>query len=84
MSSSEDETLGEDFSQQLTPKTNFQKEFGRPKDKKKNPNPRSLEELRNAYNNVDSISELARFLWKRVVEHERVNGLFKDKGDMYA
>ena len=30
MSSSEDETLGEDFSQQLTPKTNIQKEFRRP------------------------------------------------------
>ena len=36
------------------------------------------------YNNVDSISELTRFLWKRVEEHERVNGLFKNKGDMYA
>ena len=43
MSSSEDETLGEDFSQQLTPKTDFQKEFGRPTDKKKNLNPMSLE-----------------------------------------
>ena len=44
----------------------------------------SLEELRNAYNNVDSISDLTRFLRKRVVEHERVNGSFKDKGEMYA
>ena len=79
MSSSEDETLGEDFSQQLTPKTNFQKEFERPTNKKKNLNPMSLEELRTAYNKVDSISELTRFLWKRVEEHERVNGLFKDK-----
>ena len=78
MSFSEDETLGEDFFQQLTPKTDFQKEFGRPTDKKKNLNPMSLEELRNAYNNVDSISELSRFLWKRVEEHERVNGSIKD------
>ena len=84
MSSSEDETLGKYFSQQLTPKTDFQKEFGRPTDKKKNPNPMSLEELRNAYNNVDSISEVTRFPWKRVEEHERVNGSFKDKGEMYA
>ena len=44
----------------------------------------TLEELQTAYKNVDSISELTRFLWKRVEEHERVNGLFKDKGDMYA
>ena len=44
----------------------------------------SLEELQNAYNNVDSISELTRFLWKRVEEHERVNGLFRNKGEMYA
>ena len=44
----------------------------------------SLEELQIAYNNVDSISELTRFLWKRVEEHEQVNGLFKNKGEMYA
>ena len=53
-------------------------------DKKKNPNPMSLEELKFAYNNVDSISELTRFIWKRVEEHERVNGSFKNKGEMYA
>ena len=78
MSSSDDETSDEEISQPLTPKTDFQKEFGRPADKKKNPNPMPLEELRNAYNNVDSISELTRFLWKRVEEHERANGPFKD------
>ena len=62
----------------LTPKTEFQKEFGRSIDKKKTPNPMSLEELRNVYNNVDSISKLTRFLWKRVEKHERINGSFKD------
>ena len=44
----------------------------------------SLEQLKIAYNNINSISELTCFLWKRVEEHERVNGLFKNKGDMYA
>ena len=44
----------------------------------------SLEKLRNAYNNVDSISEVTRFPWKRVEEHERVNGAFKHKEDTYA
>ena len=34
MSSSEDETTGEEISQELTPKTNFQNKFGRPADKK--------------------------------------------------
>ena len=28
--------------------------------------------------------KLTRLLWKRVEEHERVNGSFKDKGDMYV
>ena len=42
----------------------------------------SLEELRIAYNKVDSISELTRFLWKRIEEHERVNSSFKDKEEM--
>ena len=37
MSFSEDETYDEEISQLLTPETNFQKEFGRPIDKKKNP-----------------------------------------------
>ena len=54
--SPEDETSDEEISQELTPKTDFQKEVGRPADKKKNPNPTSLKELRNAYNNVDYIS----------------------------
>ena len=44
MSSSKDKTLGEDFFQQLTPKTDFQKELGRPTDKKKN---RTLCHLKN-------------------------------------
>ena len=74
--SPEDETSDEEIS----PKTDFKKEFGRSADKKKNPNPTSLEELRNAYNNVGSISEFTRFLWNRVEHHERANGLFKDKG----
>ena len=39
-----------------------------------------LEELRIAYNNVDSILEFIHFLWKRAEEHEQVNGLIKDKG----
>ena len=43
-----------------------------------------LEELRTGYNNVDSISELTRLLWKQVEEHERVNGSFKHKGEMYG
>ena len=84
MSSSEDEPSDEEISQPLNTKTKFQKVFGRPTDKKKNPNPRSLEELKIAYNNVDSISELTRFIWKRVEEHEGVNGSFKNKGEMYA
>lgn len=84
MSSSEDEPSDEEISQPLNTKTKFQKVFGRPTDKKKNPNPMSLEELKFAYNNVDSISELTRFIWKRVEEHEGVNGSFKNKGEMYA
>ena len=86
MSSSENETSDEEISQQLTPKTNFQKGFGRLANKKKNPNSMLLEELRIAYNNVDSISELTRFLWKRVEQHGWVNGLFKDKdnGELYV
>ena len=44
----------------------------------------SLEELRIAYSNVDSISELTCFLWKRVEKHERTNDFFKDKGEIYA
>ena len=83
MSQTDDETLDEDLSQPLTPKTDFQKVFGRPADKKKNPNPTSLEELRDAFNNAE-VTELTRFLWKRVEEHERVNGTFKHKGDMYS
>ena len=84
MSSSEDEPSDEEISQPLNTKTKFQKVFGRPTDKKKNPNPMSIEELKFAYNNVDSISELTRFIWKRVEEHEGVNGSFKNKGEMYA
>ena len=82
-SQTDDETLDNDLSQMLTPKTTFQKVFGRPTDKKKTPNPTSVEELRDAFNDVD-VTELTRFLWKRVEEHERVNGLFKNKGDMYS
>ena len=37
MSVPEDETSDEEISQPLTPKTDFQKEFGRHTDKKKNP-----------------------------------------------
>ena len=44
----------------------------------------SPEELRTVFNNVDSISELTGTLWGKNEEHERVNGLFKDKGDMFA
>ena len=44
----------------------------------------SLEELRIAYNNVDSTPELTCFLWKRVEKPERTNDSFKDKGEMYA
>ena len=76
MSSSE-ESSDEEISQQLNTKTGFQKKIGRPTDKKKNSNPTSFEELRVSYNSVDSISELTRFLWKRIEEHERVNGSFK-------
>ena len=39
MSSSGDETLGEDFFRPLNPKNEFQKYFGRPTDKRKQPNP---------------------------------------------
>ena len=82
--SSSKESSDEEISQQLNTKTEFQKVFGTPTDKKKNLNPTSLEELRIAYNNVDSISELTRFLWKQIEEHERVNGSFKNKGEIYA
>ena len=58
MSSSEEEILDEKLSQQLTPKTDFQKEFGGATDKKKHPNPMPLEELGDTYNKVESISEL--------------------------
>jgi len=61
MSTSEESSDEEENSQPLNKLTEFQKVFGRPTDKKKNPNPRSLEELRIAYNNVDSISELTHF-----------------------
>ena len=39
MSSSEDETLGEDFSQQLNSKTTFQKEFEKAYRQKEEPKP---------------------------------------------
>ena len=39
MSSSDEEMFDKELSQPLTPKTYFQKEFGRPTDKKKHPNP---------------------------------------------
>ena len=42
MSSSEDETSDEEISQQLTPKTDFKKELGRPTEKK-----RTLSHLKN-------------------------------------
>ena len=84
MSQSDDEALDEDISQQLSPTNDSQKVLGRPTDKKNHPNPMSLEKLGDAYNNVDSISELTRFLWKRVEEHEVVNDMFKHKRDMYA
>ena len=42
-----------------------------------------LEELRDAFNNAE-VTELTRFLWKIVEEHERVNGVFKNNGDMYS
>ena len=84
MSSSEEQIMDEELSQQLTSTTNFQKELGGPTDKKKYLNPMALEKLRDAYNKVDSIiSELTRFLWKRVEENERVNGLFKHKGGVF-
>ena len=82
--STSEESSDEEENSQTPNKTEFQKAFGRPSDKKKYPNPKSLEELRIAYNNVDSISELTRFLWKRVEEHEEVNGSFKNKGECYA
>ena len=44
----------------------------------------SLEELLIPCNNVDSKSELTRFLWKRVGEYKGVNGLFKNKREMYV
>ena len=62
LSTTEEESDDEEDSQQLNNLTQFQKVFGRPTDKKKYPNPKSLEELRIVYNNVDSISELTRFL----------------------
>ena len=49
MSQTDDETLDNDLSQLLTPKTNFQKVFGRPTDKNKTPNHTSVEELRDAF-----------------------------------
>ena len=70
--SSSKESSDEEISQQLNTKTEFQKVFGTPTDKKKNLNPTSLEELRIAYNNVDSISE------------SMINGSFKNKREMYA
>ena len=61
MSTSEESSDEEENSQPLNKLIKFQKVFGRPTDKKKYPNPKSLEELQIAYNNVDSISELTRF-----------------------
>ena len=60
-SQTDDETLDNDLSPILTPKTNFQKVFGRPTDKNKTPNPTSLEELRDAFNDVD-LTVLTGFL----------------------
>ena len=68
MSTSEELSDEEENSQPLNKLNEFQNVFGRPTDKKKYPNPRSLEELQIAYNNIDSISELSRFLWTRVEE----------------
>ena len=82
MSQSEDESLDERLSQTLTPKTAFQAAFGRPTEKR-SPNPKSIEELRDVYNKIDC-TELTRFMWKRVEEHEGVNGTFKQIGDMYS
>ena len=73
LSTTEEESDEEQNSQQLNNLTKLQKVFRRPTDKNKYLNPKSLEELRIVYNNVDSISELTRFLWKRVEEYERVN-----------
>ena len=39
MSQPDNEALDEDISRQLTPKKDFQKEFGRPTDKKETPKP---------------------------------------------
>ena len=63
MSSFEDSS-DEETSQQLNTKIEFQTVFARPTDKKKHLNPISLEKLRIAYNNVDSISKLTRFFMK--------------------
>ena len=51
---------------------------------KETPKPYVTWKIGDAYNNVDSISELTRFLWKRVEEHERVNDMFQHKRDMHA
>ena len=82
MSQSDDESLDGGFSQPLMPKTAFQAAFGRPTEQKRSPNRKLIEELRDAFNKVDCM-ELTRFLWKRVEEHEGVNGAFKQIGDMY-
>ena len=82
MSQSEDE-LDERLSQQLIPKTAFQAAFGRPTEQKRSPNPKLLEELRDVFYEVDC-TELTHFPWKRVEEHEGVNGAFKHIGDMYS
>ena len=48
LSTSENESDEDELSQPLNKLTEFQKAFGRPTDKKKYPNPKSLEELRIA------------------------------------
>ena len=84
----------DEISQPLTPEEPFQREFGmrlteidfgkRNKSKKKHiPAPTSLKELRMAYDKTDC-TELTRFLWKRVEDHEKCNGRFKCIGEMYS
>ena len=64
LSTSEESSDEDEDSHPLNNLTKSQKVFGRTTDKKKCLNPKLLEELQIAHNNVDSISELTRFLWK--------------------
>ena len=84
----------DEISQPLTPEEPFQRVFGmrlteidfekRNKSKKKHvPTPTTLKELRMAYDKLDC-TELTRFLWKRVENHEKSNGKFKGTGEMYS